>query len=114
MIASKAKYFAVEDLNISTRGNRGALAKAITSMPDGKELYVKACAIASEVLQHKVELVLVDPRYTSKIHYNCGGTLNRTNGKWDIAICNRCGLSVNTHLNASHNICEKARVKLAS
>ncbi len=50
----------------------------------------------------------VDPRNTSKIHFNCGGTIQRTIQNWDRAPCNQCAKMVNTQLNAPLRIAEKA------
>ncbi len=36
-----------------------------------------------------------------KVHFGCGGRLDRGPGQWDYAPCDSCGKKVNTHQNAA-------------
>ena len=103
------KIVAYEDLRgLSTQGKKGNLAKIVNYM------YKRSDALATRinswysVQSQQPSLVAVNPRNTSKIHFNCGGVIKRTIQKWDRAPCNRCGQIVNTQLNAPLNIAEKA------
>lgn len=71
------------------------------------ELFKKAVLIATIISKRTVKLVLVDPRNTSRLHNNCGGTLNRGSTSYDYAPCKKCNAKVNTHINAAKNIVQK-------
>ncbi len=107
LIKSKCKIFCIEDFRIDPRGKRGALAKAIYSMPDDENIFEKAISIASLILKYNVSLISIDPRRTSSLHNNCGGILKRTSKSYDIVKCNKCSKQVNTHTNAALNIRDK-------
>jgi len=100
---SNAKHLIIEDLNVSTIGTKGALAKAIESMADDTSLYARE-VLALNLIDRKCKLHKVSPYYTSTKHHNCGGKLIRSAGKYDIAPCNSCDKLVNTHLNAALNL----------
>jgi len=104
LIQSGATEFNIEDLNISARGKRGSLAKAILSMPDELNIFEKAVILASKHTQTQIELKLINPFKTSSRHYKCGGRLLRSWGNWDICSCKKCNIEVNTHLNAALHI----------
>jgi hypothetical protein len=115
MIKSQCKVFFMEDIENDPRGKRGALAKAIRSMPKGKMLFEKATVLASSMLGYEVQLVTVDQRGTSRYHNKCGGLIDRDPKKhYDRAPCKKCGKKVNTHTNAAKNIVEKGLKKLES
>ena len=100
-------YFALEDLDVHTRDTKGGLARAICGMADDPYLYRRSMDIASELLGKEIQPVYIDGR-TSSIHFNCGGSLERSLQSWDFAACNKCLLLVNTHKNAAYNIRKKA------
>jgi hypothetical protein len=107
--ANSPQIVAYENLwGLSTRGKRGQLAKIVNYM------YKRSDALATRidewysVQSHAPSLVPVDPRNTSKIHFNCGGVIQRMIRSWDRAPCNRCGKIVNTQQNAPLRIAEKA------
>ncbi len=93
---------------MSPRGKRGTLAKIVTYM------YKRSDALAARINEwysiqsHAPLLTPVNPRNTSKIHFGCGGVIQRTIHKWDRAPCNRCGKMINTQLNAPLRIAAKA------
>ena len=93
---------------LSTQGKRGYLAKIVNYM------YKRSDALATRLTDWYLtqprapSLVPVDPRYTSKVHFGCGGVIQRTIRSWDRALCNRCGKIVNTQCNAPLRIAEKA------
>ena len=99
----------LEDLSLSARGTRGALAKAILSMPDDPDLATRALLSANEVLAGQVHVELVNPAYTSQgPHYECPavhpGQLKRKSGQWDNIICSGCQQPVCSHCNAAKYI----------
>jgi hypothetical protein len=105
----KPSIVAYEDLRgLSTHGKRGRLAKIVNYM------YKRSDALADRLKQwdavslHCSHLQKVDPRYTSLIHFNCGGRIARNLISWDQAMCTQCGLRINTQLNAPLRIAEKA------
>ena len=113
-IYSKIHYYnpeivAFENLKgLSTRGKRGKLAKIINYMCKRSDALAMRIEDWYSVQSQSPLLKSVDPRYTSKIHFNCGGTIQRTIQNWDRAPCNRCAKMVNTQLNAPLRIAEKA------
>lgn len=99
----------LEDLSLSARGTRGALAKAILSMPDDPDLANRALLSANEVLAGQVHVEQVNPAYTSQgPHYECPaiypGQLKRKSGQWDNIICSGCQQSICSHCNAAKYI----------
>lgn len=104
MVKKQCKTLKIEQLAVDPSGTKGALAKAIYTMPDNLLIYQKAVWLASQELGYQVQLESVSPYHTSTIHYGCGGTLARLQGQYDLVPCTKCGLKVNTHTNAAHNI----------
>jgi hypothetical protein len=104
LIKKKCKTLKIEELTSDPAGTKGALAKAIYTMPDSLFIYKKAVWLASLVLGYDIKLETVPPYHTSSIHYVCGGTLIRQQGYYDVAPCQQCGQHVNTHSNATYNI----------
>ncbi len=104
MVKKQCKTLKIEQLTVDPSGTKGALAKAIYTMPDSLFIYQKAVWLASQELGYQVLLESVRPYHTSTIHYGCGGTLVRNQGQYDHAPCTKCGRKVNTHTNAAHNI----------
>ncbi|RMG28903.1 MAG: hypothetical protein D6732_18030 [Methanobacteriota archaeon] len=101
IVNSGAEVLVTEFLTVTTRKTKGSLAKAITTMPQKEELIAKALAICRK-LGHAVEHRIVNPRHVNfKVHFGCGGRLDRGPGQWDYAPCKRCGEKVNTHQNAA-------------
>ena len=109
IVKSRCKTVCIENLTFNPKGVRGALAKAIYSMPDDLYIFKKAVQLASIILGYRVNLVKINPRYTSKHHFKCKGVLQRENGSFDYARCNICGENINVHLNAALNIAEKGK-----
>lgn len=96
----------LENLNLTTRGSRGALARAIASMPSDETLYYRSAKLAKRVAQKEIRVELISNDGRSKFHVNCGGKLARSLANWDIAGCGRCGKDVNTHRNAARKLLE--------
>ena len=107
MIKAKCKVLFQEDLEIDLRGKKGALGKAIRTMPRGSNIFEKAVLIASIILGYKIKLILVDSRGTSRYHNGCRGTIDRTLKRYDRARCKKCGKIVDTHVNAAMNVRDK-------
>ena len=104
MVKKKTKILKIERLTADPTGTKGALAKAIYTMPDSLFIYKKAVWLASLELGYDVQLETVPPYHTSTVHYRCGGILARQKGQYDVAPCKKCGQQVNTHSNAAQNI----------
>ena len=104
MVKNKCNVLKIEQLTTDPTGTKGALAKAIYTMPDSLYIYKKAVWLASQELGYDVHLATVSPHSTSSIHSGCGGTITRQQGHYDIAPCQKCGQHINTHSNAAHNI----------
>lgn len=113
IVAGNYSVLGLEELNLSARGTKGALAKAILSLPDTKELYKKPIAKASKILKRPLLLVEVDPRNTSQgEHIGCyhqpPGMLRRTMEHYHEIPCSKCKKMVNSHKNASLHIRKRA------
>ena len=106
MVKKQCQTLKIEALTTDPSGTKGALAKAIYTMPDSLYIYKKAVWLASLKLGYDVEVATVPPYHTSSRHYGCGGTIRRDpqKGQYDYAPCTKCGQQVNTHENAAKNI----------
>jgi hypothetical protein len=104
IVKKQCKTLKIEQLTVDPSGTKGALAKAIYTMPDSLFIYQKAVWLASQELGYKLQLESVSPYHTSTIHYGCGGMLVRTQNQYNYAPCRKCGRKINTHTNAAHNI----------
>ena len=98
-----------EDLNLTARGTKGALAKAILSMLDDKSLPERVMLLYEWLTGKKLTVVLVDPRGTSQgEHVDCPvtpkGRLHRSGKHWDIVTCTGCKKQVDTQTNAARVI----------
>ncbi|MBA7548241.1 hypothetical protein ES705_40689 [subsurface metagenome] len=114
IVKHHSRVLKIEELNVDPTGTKGALAKAIYTMPDNSFIYEKAVWLASSELGYDILLEQVDPFHTSLLHNVCGGVLDRKLGHYDYAYCKACGLKVNTHFNAALNISEKQGQPLSS
>ena len=101
LIACQAKRLILEDLEESTRGTRGFLAKAIDQMADDHSLYAREALAITLFSGKPFELIFLCPFNSSSTHLGCGGTLDRARDHYDIAPCKKCGSMVNTHFNAA-------------
>lgn len=113
LIHGKYKILAMEDLDLTARHTRGALAKAILNMPDEVDLFERSTLVASWITGETLQLVPIDPRNTSRgKHLGCPadspGNIRRTQGQYDIGICSGCNQSVNTHQHAAKVIRARA------
>jgi hypothetical protein len=103
---------AIEDLHLSARGTRGALAKAILTMPDGVDLFTRALLLVKHFSGSCVTLRSVDPAYTSTgPHVGCPSSppdrLTRSSS-YDFVLCPSCDSLVNIHYNAACLIRDRA------
>ena len=113
LVHGEYKVLAVEDLDLTARHARGALAKAILNMPDEIDLFERSTLVASWITDETIQLVAVDPRNTSRgKHLGCPadppGNIRRTKGQYDIGICTGCNQPVNTHNHAAKKIRARA------
>jgi hypothetical protein len=106
LVESHVEFVALEaSLQKDTKDKRGALAKAISSMPDNITLVIRELGAVNSLLNRNLKLVLVRKEGTSRFHYECGGVINRTG---DLGACRSCGELINIHENAAENIEERA------
>lgn len=98
----------LENLNLTTLGSKGALARAIVSMPSDERLYYRAVKLVAIVENRAINVELIKNDGRSKFHVDCDGKLARSLANWDISPCNRCGKEVNTHRNAAKKLVEVA------
>ena len=98
---SGASSLILEDLELTQRGTRGALAKAIESMPDELGLYAREVLAIQILRQRPIELKTSPAHYSSSRHVGCAGILDHTIEHYDIAPCLSCYRLVNTHYNAA-------------
>jgi len=118
LLASSSHVSCVEDLELSAKGTRGALARAILSMPDDLDLQKRSCLLVEWLTGRTTTLVKVDPRGTSQCqHHGCpslpAGKILRDSTNYDIARCSSCHSSVNVHDNSSIEIHERELSLLA-
>jgi len=112
LLASDSHVSCVEDLKLSAKGTRGALAKAILSMPDDINLQERSCLLVELITGETSTLVKVDPRGTSRCHHHgcsslTAGKILRDSSNYDIARCSSCHSTVNVHDNSSIEIRER-------
>jgi septum formation topological specificity factor MinE len=118
LLANGSHVLCVEDLNMTAKGTKGALAKAILSMPDGSSLYERSCLLVEWLTGETTTLVKVDPRGTSQCrHHGCpsvpAGKILRDINNRDVAPCSSCHSRVNVHDNSALEINERGQVLLA-
>ncbi len=106
LVQSRSLILCVEDLDVNPRGKRGALAKAILSMPDEPDLVKRACLVSEHTTNRPVRLIPVNPSYTSSGDHNgCEknppGKILRNSRSYDIVTCSECNKRINTHVNAA-------------
>ncbi|TFH30064.1 MAG: hypothetical protein E4G98_02775, partial [Promethearchaeota archaeon] len=83
---------------LSTRGKRGKLAKIVNYMCKRSDALANRISDWYSIQNYAPKLIPVDPQNTSKIHFGCGGVIQRTIQSWDRGTCNRCGTMVNTQI----------------
>ncbi|MHA2370478.1 MAG: hypothetical protein ACXADX_16805, partial [Candidatus Hodarchaeales archaeon] len=106
LVQGQSSLLCVEDLSLSARGARGALAKAILNMPDDLDLYERSVLVVEWLTGREVPIQRVSPYRTSQgPHVGCpaspAGFLHRRQGQWDFAECSACQQLVNSHRNAA-------------
>ncbi len=117
LLKAKSPIFCVEDLQLTARGTRYALAKAILNMPDEIDLYERAILLVFYLTGTTVAIRRVDPRSTSQgKHIDCSanpvGKVLRSRDSYDLAPCSACGSLVNTHHNAACLIRDKGLLQV--
>jgi len=101
IVSSEASELLIEDLDVRTYGTKGALAKAIESMADDTWLYAREVLAVRKFSSRDIKLIKVNAHNSSRIHVDCGGSIERDSDNYDIALCKKCNLMVNTHKNAA-------------
>ncbi|MHA2363830.1 MAG: hypothetical protein ACXAC7_07715 [Candidatus Hodarchaeales archaeon] len=117
LIHHQSNILCHENLQISARGKRGALAQAILNMPDDEQIFVQSAWKTEWITGNTVQIISVDPRNTSNSsHYHCcrkkSGKLQRTSQNWDIAKCSACHEKINVHDNSALHIRDRGLKKL--
>lgn len=109
MIHSDVDLFSVEDLRLSAKHTRGALARAILSLPDEPELTAIATMTANWITDRSINLERVDPQYTSQaLHLDCTidppGRIKRVSNNSELGNCSGCQTNILIHLHAAQVI----------
>lgn len=101
LVGCGAEVLIMEDLKVHTYGTRKALARAIESMADEKQLYLREVLAVQLYTQKNCKLVTLPAFNSSRLHVGCGGMLDRSKEHHDLAPCKKCKRLVNTHHNAT-------------
>lgn len=109
LLDCQTPLFSVEDLKLSAKHTRGALAKAILSLPDEPEMTAIATMTANWLGDLKIALERVNPRYTSQApHLDClvtpVGVIRRNPDDSDLGKCSECKMSLAIHTHAGRVI----------
>jgi len=117
LLKTKSPVLCVENLQLTARGTRHALAKAILNIPDEIDLYERAILLVLYITGTSVALRRIDPRNSSQgKHIDCSadpvGKILRSRDSYDIAPCSACGSLVNTHYNAACLIRDKGLLQV--
>jgi len=109
LLHSRVSLFSVEDLRLSAKHTRGALAKAILSLPDEPELTAIATMTANWINGQTINLERVHPHYTSQaVHLDClkhpAGKISRQSGNSELGKCSSCNKLVPIHYHAARVI----------
>ena len=101
--------FSVEDLKLSAKHTRGALAKAILSLPDEPEISEIATMTANWIGNLTIALERVNPQYTSQApHLDCSvkpvGKIRKNATNSDLGTCSGCKTTLMIHTHASRVI----------
>lgn len=104
LLQTKSPILCVEDLQLTARSTREALAKAILNMPDQIDLYERAILLIFYLTGVITVLRRVDPRNTSHgVHVGCpvypAGQVFHFRDAFDVTPCSTRGVLVNTHTN---------------
>ena len=98
-----------EELALTARETKGALAKAILLMPDDRAILYRLMLLYEWITGKKLLGVLIPPQWTSQgEHLDCPitskGRVRRSGKYWDTAPCLSCHLLVDTQLLAARHI----------
>ena len=109
LIHSEVDLFSVEDLRLSAKHTRGALARAILSLPDEPELTAIATMTANWITNRSINLERVDPQYTSHaLHLDCTidppGRIKRVSNNSELGKCSGCQATILIHIHAAQVI----------
>lgn len=109
LVKQKPSFITIEDLNIKGMMKNRHLAKAVAK----QKFYEFRIKLISKAIQSNIEVRIVDIWYpSSKICSSCGAH------KKDLKLSDRvykceCGLSINRDLNASINLANARKYKMA-
>jgi hypothetical protein len=106
LLQTQSPVLCVEELSCSTYRTRGALAKAIISMPDAEDIYTRSAMTVQWLTGNPIKVIEVDARNTSRSpHLTCWvtpkGKIQRSSTYYDLVPCSACGLMINTHHHAA-------------
>ncbi len=119
LIHSEVDLFSVEDLRLSAKHTRGALAKAILSLPDEPELTAIATMTANWISGRFLHLERVHPHYTSQaLHLDCPsdpvGRIQRVSNNSALGKCSNCQLTLPIHIHAARVIRNRGHDQFSS
>ena len=111
--------FSVEDLRLSAKHTRGALARAILSLPDEPELTAIATMTANWTTDRSINLERVHPQYTSQaLHLDCindpPGRIKRVSNNSELGKCSSCQILIPIHTHASRVIRDRGHEQFTS
>ena len=106
LLQTRSPVLCIEELSCSTYRTRGALAKAIISMPDNEDIYTRSAMTVQWLSSNQISVIEVDAWNTSQSHHlSCltepKGKIQRSSLHYDLAPCSACGLMINTHHHAA-------------
>ena len=109
IVKQKPSFITIEDLNISGMMKNKHLSKAIVS----QKFFEFRTKLISKCKQNSIELRIVDKFYPSSKTCSCCGTIKKDLKLKDRVYKCSCGLIINRDLNASINLKNAKKYKIA-
>lgn len=110
IVKQKPSYITIEDLSVSNMMKNKHLSKAIAN----QKFFEFRTKIISKSKQNNIELRIVDRFYpSSKTCSNCGEIKKDLKLKDRVYNCSSCGLTIDRDLNASFNLKNAKKYKIA-
>ena len=110
IVKQKPSYITIEDLSVSNMMKNKHLSKAIAN----QKFFEFRAKIISKCKQNNIELRIVDRFYpSSKTCSNCGEIKKDLKLKDRVYNCSSCGITIDRDLNASFNLKNAKKYKIA-
>ncbi|MCD3252361.1 RNA-guided endonuclease InsQ/TnpB family protein [Clostridium botulinum] len=110
IVKQKPSYITIEDLNVSGMMKNKHLAKAVAQ----QKFYEFRTKLTSKCNQNNIELRVVDRFYPSSKTCSCCGAIKKDLKLSDrVYKCDKCGLTIDRDLNASINLANVKKYKIA-